>query len=142
MSWHARISDNLVWKVISVLLATLIWFIIRFGFQERLSPGARRNFNGLPITVMATANEARAFQVDPGVVDVTVRGEPGLLRSLQPSDIAVFVNLTGILDAKSLRKKVEVHPPAGVTLVWVAPTDVKVEARLTPDTPPRPQSNP
>lgn len=128
MAWPRFITYNLGWKLASLCFATLAWFTIHYGFQDRFKPGARRTFSGVPITVLTTADDKRTFRVQPDSVQLVVRGEGTFLRDLRPTDISVFVDLTGITEAKALRKKIEVHTPPGVGLVWMTPTDVAVES--------------
>lgn len=128
MAWPRLITHNLGWKLASLCFATLVWFTIHYGVQNRFKPGARRTFSNVPITVMTTANETRTFRVEPDAVQLVVRGEGTFLRDLRPSDVTAFVDLTGVTEAKALRKRIQVHTPPGVALVWVAPREVAVES--------------
>jgi hypothetical protein len=120
-------TRNLGWKVSSIGLAALVWFTASYGLERSgLTPGTRRTFTNLPVTVMTDANRQRDYIIEPAVVRATFRGDQALLEGLQPSEITVFVNLTGIADAKSFRRRVDVHAPAGVTLAWVVPSEVNV----------------
>ena len=55
-----------------------------------------------------------------------MRGDSKILKNLQSKDIRVLVDLTGIEAARSLRKRIEVSAPAGVTHVGVQPEEVDV----------------
>jgi hypothetical protein len=131
------IGRNLGWKAVSLILATLVWIAVRYSREEDLATGIRRSFTGVPITVMTSASDRRAFKVEPGSAEVTVRGERGLVSRLRTSDLTVFVNLTGIAEVKSLRKRIEVLSPPGISLVWVAPKDVYVESGAIAPLPPQ-----
>jgi len=61
-------------------------------------------------------------------VAVTVNGDTGSMRNLRASDVQVFVNLTEILDAKVLRKKIQVYVPPGINVVEIDPPEVSVQS--------------
>ncbi len=129
--WFTR---NLGWKLGSIGLAVLVWFTASYGLERgELTPGGRRTFRNLPVTVMTDANQQRDYVIDPSVVDANFRGDRSLLETLRPSDISVFVNLTGIADAEDFRRRVEIHAPAGVILGWVVPNEVSVRDETLPD---------
>jgi YbbR domain-containing protein len=76
--------------------------------------------------VMSAADDSRTFRVYPKEVEVTVEGDPNVLKSLYNRDIRVMVDLTGIEAAHDLRKRIEVSSPSGVTRVRVEPDEVQV----------------
>src|SRR5437867_789657 len=128
---HLIFHDFLL-KVFSLALAVLIWFTIHFASEKGGSPVTpltlptqQRTFAKLPVMVIFAAEDVRTFKVRPSEVEVTVRGEAKVVENLQGKDIRVMVDLTGI-DAAHLHKRIEVSPPAGVTLVRVMPQEVDV----------------
>lgn len=126
------IKENLGLKCFSLLLAALIWFTIRFGLHYHVSltpnnPTDRRIFGPLPITVMTEAADLRAFRVVPSEVTVTVAGSPEALQSLADREIQVFVNLVDLEDIGGMIKKIDVFPPAGITVLKVNPPVVQIE---------------
>ena len=119
-------------KVISLALAVLVWVIINFASQKEGSPVGsltlatkERTFPKLPVMVVFTAEDVRTSKVNPCEVEVTVLGDPRILRNLQSKDIRVMVDLTGI-EAAHLRKRVEVSTPAGVAPTHVNPPEVEI----------------
>ncbi len=121
-------------KLFSFVLAVLIWFTVNIAIQHEVSPVSsltlgpleQITFNRLPVMVMSSAEDVRSFRVDPKEVEVTLQGEGKALKKLQPKDIRVLVDLTGIEAAHDLRKRIEVSTPAGVTHVRVDPEEVQV----------------
>jgi YbbR domain-containing protein len=118
-------------KLFSFVLALLIWFTVsvsidKEGARNPLIPAEQRTFAGLPVTILSSAEDARTLVVEPKEVDVTVEGNPKILRALRPKDIRAIVDLTNIRSAERLSKRIEVSSPAGVSLVRVEPEDVKV----------------
>ncbi len=125
------ITKNFWQKLGALVLAVLIWFTIYsiqhdVRFRKSLMPQTR-TFVNHPITVMKTATDPRSYKITPSEVDVTVRGMPDILNSLNEKDIEVYVNLTDILEAEKLKKKVIVSPPDGITVLNVEPRYVTIE---------------
>jgi YbbR domain-containing protein len=133
MSTRDAILQNFWLKLFSLVLATMIWFAIA-GAQLNLRsdrPGLgtlTRKIESVPITVMQSANDFRAFRVEPNVIDVTVRGPIAEVQALTARQLEVFINLTDVHDTAGLNKKILVHTPGGIGVVQVSHT----EARVTP----------
>lgn len=131
MSWPDILRRNLGWKLLSLLLATLVWFTVRTGSHSGFRPSdlATRQvkLDNLPITVLTTASDTTGFMVTPRAISVEVRGDPATVDRLQPGDIAVYVNLVDVAEARSLRKRVQVHVPPELKLVRIDPEFVEVE---------------
>lgn len=137
---HRFISNNFWLKLFSLVLATLIWFVISSNFPSadtRLEigpfrPNAARDFRR-PVVVMLSANNVQAFRVDPTEVSVKVLGDQTVLDKLRPEDIEVLVNLQ---NAKTLQEgsfRVEVSAPREVTIQQVWPAHVYVKPAVTPE---------
>src|SRR5436190_7810844 len=100
MHVHRYITENLWLKVFSLVLATLIWYVIHSNFQTAGAKSVTNPFQATdkrnfvrPIVLMTSANNRQAFQVDPTEVTVQVRGEVSVLQKLTPDDIQVYVKL-------------------------------------------------
>lgn len=127
------ILNNFWWKFFSLVLASMIWFTI-YAMQRNLRIGQLdpanemvRIFAKHPITVMRTAADVRSFRVVPSEVDVTVSGPPAIIQSLAERDVEVYINLTDVLDAEGLIKRVQIFTPQNVKTVEVHPADVRIE---------------
>lgn len=135
MSARDAILQNFWLKLFSLVLATMIWFAI-FGAQNNLRPdrtalgAVTRKVERVPITVMKSAADLRAFRVEPSQIDVTVRGPIAEVQALTARQLEVFINLTDVHDTAGLSKKILVHAPAGIAVVEVSHT----EARIAPVT--------
>lgn len=136
MSARDAILQNFWLKLFSLVLATMIWFAI-FGAQTTLRPDrpalgtVTRKFERVPITVMKSAADLRAFRVEPGTVEITVSGPIGKVQALTPSQLEVFISLTDVNDTVGATKKILVHIPHDIALLNVSPT----EASITPVAP-------
>ncbi len=122
-------------KLFSLALAILIWIIVSPAIHNQTSPAAtltntateeKWTFSDIPVLIMSSAADVRDFKVSPNQVEVTVRGEPGILQKIIASDIRAQVDLTGIEAARDLHKRIEVTTPPGITFVDVVPKEVTV----------------
>ena len=125
MPWRDYVLNRFWLKLVSVGLASLIWFTIRSSTET--TNLAKRRFPHIPVSVLIVAAETRAFKVDPAEVELTVSGEQVRLRELSGQDLEAFVNLTDVPRPAGLVKRIEVHTPPGITLVQVYPPTVRVE---------------
>ena len=128
------ISRNLSWKILSLILATVIWFLIRLGLQEEVkrllgvtNPPKTRLLSQLPITLMTSAADERGFKVNPRTADVLVIGDPMLVDGLDPAEVEVFVRLTDIQETKGSHVKILYHAPNSINVLRVVPTAVEIE---------------
>ena len=122
-------------KLFSLALASIIWITVSLAIEKKeVAPAAalplttpgRLTFSHLPVIVLSSASDVRNFKVNPSEVEVTVEGDTQRLQSLQPKDIRVIVDLTGIESARDLTKRVDVSTPAGVSHTLVAPQEVQI----------------
>jgi hypothetical protein len=118
-------------KLISLVLATAVWFTI-YAFQHDIRWGKSlmeqtRVFERHPITVMKNAADSHAYRFIPSEVDVVLRGPSQVINSITERDIEVYINLTDVVDAEKLVKKVIVIPPEDIKVVEVRPPVVRIE---------------
>lgn len=131
MNLLRHLTANPGWKIVSVLLATLVWLLVHYNITERQPAESRRTFDHLPITALLPPGDSRAFRLDPATARLTVRGPARVVEALDPAELQVFVNLTapGSLPP---RADVEVHIPPGLTVVSLTPIQVRLESLATP----------
>jgi YbbR domain-containing protein len=120
-------------KLFSLVLAVFIWLTVWFvrrgdaPLRFLTNDAHPQTYYNVPVLVVSSAAEPRGFRVDPSVVTVTVRGDKKAMQKLQPKDIRVVVDLTGIEEAaRGLRKRVDVTTPTGTSPVQVEPSEVEV----------------
>jgi len=125
------ILNNLWYKVLSLVLATLIWFVITSNQpMESKSPGLPplgskpRHFHR-PIMVLTSATNLWPLEVHPNEVEVKVRGEPAALEKLSAEDIQVYVKLTDMPEPAG-SFAVEVQLPQQFFLQQVSPAQVLI----------------
>ena len=123
------LTKDLGWKLFSVILAVVIWLTINKIYQEPQLPVSTANsvvtYENLPVYIVSSSADVRAFRVVPRTVSVTVRGPSDVMAKLQADQIRVIVDLTNF-NPNDLRQVVDVSTPPGVTLVSVEPSSVGV----------------
>jgi hypothetical protein len=131
MAWYRPITHNLWLKVFSIVLATLIYFVIKpdplkdtKGLDNPLHPDVDRNFQ-VPVVLMTSAKNAQALQVDPTEVTVVVNGDPRDVYKLLPQDIEVSVRLLNVQNPQG-SFRVDITAPRDVTVKQVWPAHVYV----------------
>ena len=128
MSLRHLVLHNSGLKLLSLLLAALVWFTIRFSLERGVS---RREFGPLPVTVLKDAFDPQVYKLIPGEVTISLSGPHNVLNNLNNRDVMVFVNLTGLQGASGFLKKVEISAPGNTLQHSVDPPTVRVE-RLAP----------
>lgn len=131
---HRNISNNYWLKLFSLVLATLIWFVISSNFRSAetpvnitaLRPSGSRDFRR-PVVVMMAARNVQPFEVDPSEVTVKVLGEASILNKLRDDDIEVYVNLMNVQNPQG-SFRVDVGHPREVTIQQVWPAHVYVKS--------------
>jgi hypothetical protein len=144
---HLFVHDVLL-KLFSLALAILIWLTISFAIRRNedvpsvgalvprpVQPVQQASFL-LPVMVLSSADNPRGLRIDPKEVEVTVEGDPKVIKALQKNDLKAIVDLSGIEAAQGLIKRIEVSRPAGIAEVRVVPSEVKIILPAAP--PPQP----
>ena len=132
MSLKSALTNNLGQKLFSLGLATLVWFAVHVTVpDEPQFPGLATPFTQqtrgdyqLPITILNSANNTRAFNLSQNMADVVVNGDANRIKQLDPSTIRVFVDVSQVTTQSMVA--IEVDPPANITFKEVYPTEIEV----------------
>jgi hypothetical protein len=149
MGLRDYVLNNLGRKLVSLCLATLIWFnvwsvdrkeprLLESPFDSMLPKPVTELVTGefaqIPIAIVSLAQDTRAFRLDARRVKVIVSGERGLLSRLTAKDIQAVVDLTDLANVKRtdpstniIIRPVRVRSPDGITVLRVEPPNVLVE---------------
>jgi YbbR domain-containing protein len=102
MSLRSLIQHNFWLKLFSLVLACLIWFAVDSDTQsarnvetEIFKSIEELRFANVPVSVLTSPDDRRAFAVKPGKVEVVVTGKREDLIALSADDLRVFVDLLG-----------------------------------------------
>jgi YbbR domain-containing protein len=134
MTLRDLILNNFVWKLISLILAMLVWWhvnnLVETEKEQAQTPAASPETTGtfsLPVRVLGPARNPVGFAVVPGEVTVTLRGKADALEQVNATNVVVYVDATFARGAKSATLTVMVRPPAGISVQGVKPPEVYVE---------------
>ena len=117
------IAHNFRWKLTALLLAMLVWFVIKFAIYREITGGRDQILERRPVMVLKAPDDTRVFRVDPPQVDVVVRAS----REVSSEDVEVFLNLTTMPDVNSALKQVLVRASGATKVVRTEPPFVLVE---------------
>jgi hypothetical protein len=136
MSTREFLRHNRWQKLLSLLLAMLIWFTVKQGLERGggfpvVPDGTTRPFDHLPIRVLA-GPVPEAVRVTPAEVTVVLRGRPDVLARLRPQDVDVYVTLADLPSTNAVRRAVRVNAP-GCQVGSVSPEEVLIERPSPPD---------
>lgn len=116
---------NFGWKLLSLAFAAAIWLTVKTVSSENTALKEAK-LDRVPIRLVSSAADVRAFKVEPETVSVILRGRPEALERLTESDLRVFVDLTGADLDRDFRRRIEVAVPRGLTVFSVEPADAVV----------------
>jgi hypothetical protein len=155
MGLRDYVLNNLGRKLVSLCLASLIWFNVSsmdrkeprllespFGslLPKPVTEWVTGEFTQIPIAIVSLAQDTRAFRLDARQAKVTVSGERGLLIRLTAKDIQAVVDLTDLANAKKTDpstnvfiRPVRVRSPDGIAVLKVEPSNVLVEPISLPE---------
>jgi YbbR domain-containing protein len=136
MTFRNLILNNFVWKLISVMLALLVWWRVNNLVETEESQSAlpaaipERSQTvalNLPVRVLTPARLPRGFAVVPSEVTVTLHGTAGAWEPADTTNALAYVEAILPPTVKSAKLPVVVRPPAGVTVQAINPPEVFVE---------------
>jgi hypothetical protein len=118
------LPQNLGWKLLSLVLAVVIWLTIKALSSEQGQ--TEKMFINLPIQIVSGTADVRAFTVEPDIARVTVRGRPGSISRLTEREIRVLVDITSADFNYSFRRHLDVSVPNGITVIRIEPAEVQL----------------
>lgn len=131
MKWLRHVLANPGWKLVSVLLATLVWLLVHYNITERQQPERRRTFTDVPITLLLRPGETHVPRLEPTTARVIVRGAAREVEGLSAAEVRVFADLSKT-NTLPTWVEVDVHVPRGLTVVSLTPQQVRVHPPSSP----------
>jgi YbbR domain-containing protein len=125
MPLRSLILDHFWLKLLSLILASLIWLTVRANVGTAAGE-TTRTFANRPILLLTDSAEHVAMAANPSRASVTVQGSAALLRELSEHDIHVYVRLNEQRQAGG-ELPVHAHTPPGAMVVLVAPATTTVK---------------
>ncbi|MCX8084937.1 MAG: CdaR family protein [Calditerrivibrio sp.] len=113
------LSNNLL-KLISILLAIIVWFIVATSEQQETS-------FYVPVKFKNEMEGLKAF-TDTNLVSVLVKGPKISMKSFTFNDIKIEIDLSGFQHGEYLYriKPSDIILPSGISLIRVEPQDVRI----------------
>ncbi len=114
-------SENIPEKIVAILLALGLWAYVTG--QEKIEMGFV-----VPLETTKLPANLEITSPLPRSVTLRLKGAPGRLNSLKPSDVRVLLNLKDLtpgIHEKPITSK-EVVLPEGITLVRVTPPSIEI----------------
>ena len=134
MALRDLVRHNFWLKLSSVFLATVVWFVIKYGSLSDtgighvpiLNPVVQDNVEVL-VRVLKHPGDARIFKVTPETIEIMITGESAILRNFSKEDFNAYVELANARPLPSTNQEVRLHVPQGVTVLNASPRAVVVE---------------
>lgn len=130
MPLRSLILDHFWLKLISFVLAVLIWLTVRSDLGSS-SADTTRAFPNCPVLVLTDNAEHVAVVANPARASVTVRGPAALLNELSERDIHVYVRLNDPRQVNGVLP-VHAHVPSGASVVRVTPETATIKPAGAP----------
>lgn len=114
--------ENIGLKIAAVLISVLLWFFVTSRGQSEMSFGVPIEFKDVPIGLGISSASSKS-------ANVTVRAQERVMKSLRPSDIRVFVDLSKARKGDMIFhiNKDDVKLPYAMTVTNIDPSTVKVK---------------
>src|SRR5712692_5049513 len=131
MSLRAFILENVWLKLVSLFLASLIWFAIQSSqsgakFPSSLFHRVKTLELRCPVSILSSPRSRPALTLEPASVVVKVRADEAILKKLASGGLQPYVRAEDVQDIKGVFR-VEIVVPPGVTLQEIVPEQVMVQ---------------
>ncbi|MGB9732100.1 MULTISPECIES: CdaR family protein [Calditerrivibrio] len=112
--------NNNILKIISVIIAVIVWFIVATSEQQEVS-------FYVPIKFKNEGEGLKAF-TDTNLISVLVKGPKISMKNFTFNDIKIEVDLSNFQSGEYLYriKPTDVMLPSGIHLIRVEPQDIKI----------------
>ncbi len=133
MSLRAFILENVWLKLVSLFLASLIWFAIQSSQSDAKFPSSlfRSRVQTLelrcPVSILSSPRARPALTLEPASVLVKLRGEEATLKKLAAGRLQPYVRPEDVPGIQGVFR-VQIVVPPGVTLQDIVPEQVMVQS--------------
>jgi hypothetical protein len=140
MKWRDLILHNFWWKLMSLLVAVIVWstyYISGGTFQIGVlaTEDATSRFEGYRPRLLKRQSDPHRYQLSPEEVTLSFAGARELLDRMTFKDITVYVDVQDYLVGATNLLTVQVRTPPNVKLVSVKPDKLlvrRVEPAVVP----------
>lgn len=128
--WDTLWQNNTFFKVISVVIACIIWFVVAMNMKSAIP----REIKAVPVSVdsqtsFITKMGLTVIGDENLVVDVTIEGQRLVVGSIKPEDISVSVDLSSVNGAGSFSLPLKAENVSGkdFTISSISPATVNLK---------------
>jgi hypothetical protein len=123
MNLKEYILKNWKLKLLSVALATMLWFVV-------FLMGETKKEISVPVSTTNLNKGHVIMKIDMAKVDITLTGRVSVLKDIKENDIKVSLNVSNIQEGENVFNitKSNIQIPRGVQIGDIRPSSVKIEA--------------
>jgi YbbR domain-containing protein len=139
MKFRDLILHHFWWKLLSLLVAVLMWLTIQTAFRRdqslRDSPVVNsdtRDFSTVPVKILTLTPNPYHYAADPVAVSVEISGSADDLARLQEKQVHAFVDVTDAGDEKQFRREIQVQVPGDLKVENLRPSSATVQRLALP----------
>lgn len=129
MALRDYVLHNFRWKLIAVLLAVLVWSVIKFALYQEIMASRNQVLNDHPVMILRAPDDGRMYRIDPPTVDLVIQAP----KQLTGDDVEVYLDLTTLSDLNTALKQVLVRAADPIRVVRTEPAYILVERFPLPD---------
>jgi hypothetical protein len=120
--------DNLPLKLLSLVLAVLLWYVIAGEKTSEMGLSVPLELQNFPTDLEITGDPTNS-------VEVRLRAAPGIIHRLGPGEVTAHLDLAGATEGERIIHLTEdcIHVPFGVKVVKVNPAIVTLNLEKTID---------
>jgi hypothetical protein len=122
MIFKQYILGNWKLKLLSIALATMLWFVV-------FLMGETKKEISVPVSVVNLNKSYVIMKMDIGKVDITLTGRVSVLKDIKESDVRVWLSASNIQEGENVFNitKSNVQIPRGVQIDDIKPSSIKID---------------
>lgn len=122
MNFKKYILENWKLKLLSVALATMLWFVVYLI-------GETKKEISVPVSIVNLSKSYIIMKTDIAKVDITLSGRVSVLKDIKESDVKVSLNLSNVQEGENIFNitKSNIQIPRGVQIVDIGPSSTKID---------------
>jgi diadenylate cyclase len=116
------ILENWKLKLLSVVLATMLWFVVYLI-------GETKKEVSVPVSTVNLSKSYVIMKTDNAKVDITLTGRVSVLKDIKENDVRVSLNMSHMQEGENIFSisKNDVQIPRGVQIGDIRPSSIKMD---------------
>jgi hypothetical protein len=122
MNFKKFILENWKLKLLSVVLATMLWFVVYLI-------GETKKEISVPVSIVNLGKNYAIIKTDIAKVAITLNGRVSVLKDIKESDVKVSLSMSNIQEGENVFNitKSNVQIPRGVQIGDIRPSSTKID---------------